>query len=952
MEILLSVPPHYADYIRKHKFSFPEITAVYSDPPGQKSGSGGGTVNILWQHGMDPAGRRIIVHADGQSRRLPSYAPVGKSFIPFPVFKWGRGQHIDQTLLNVQLPLLKKILESAPEGLNTLIASGDALVWAETFSANIPEADVVCVGIWAQPEVAGRHGVFICPRHDPTQLDHMLQKPDLRTLQELAGDYLYLLDAGIWLLSDRALELLFEKAGWNAGKHAFRNTVPEYYDLYTDFGKILGTGSGKEHGRRTPNLTCRILPLDKGEFYHFGSNADLLRSTAAMQNRVIDQREIWHKKIKPAPEIFVQNSITGVSFLETNTSIWIENSHIPAGWTLHDHHILTGVPENSWEIELPPGLCIDFVPVESNDWVLRIYQFEDSFKSHEGIDFDPYTLPRYPVYAAKDLSSDLLNYWIRRSRADPPPQLKMKKTGNEDPVTTRRSRNEQVFNQDLLINTEALPVPKRFLSARELISGVNLSRLIRQRSANVKHSLQAVARNHRHSIFYQLDLKKLAEMFHLTGLDLPEVPDATTDLMTRIHDLMFRSAYTRKKSEADSLRFEDDAFRLMRDGMLTDIAKVKENPVISLKWDQILWVRSPLRLDLAGGWTDTPPYCILYGGAVVNMAVELNGQPPIQVYIRRTKNPEIIIHSIDLGVSEVIREYQDLQNMAVVGSAFSVPKAALMLTGFYPDYSGHQYKTLRKQLQSVGGGLDISLMVAVPKGSGLGTSSILASTLLKGLSDCCSLDWDLGEVSSRTLLLEQLLTTGGGWQDQIGGIYEGVKLIESTPGLRQRPSLCWAPDHLFTEICFHDQILIYYTGITRIAKHILKDIVRGMFLNSSRHLEILNEMKHHARITYNSLQRHDWQGLNSAIAHSWKLNQMLDSGTNPPAINNIIDRIKDYTAACKLLGAGGGGYLMIFAKDPKAAGIIKSKLIQDPPNPQARFVDWNLSYTGLEITKS
>lgn len=952
MEILLSVPPHYADYIRKHKFSFPDITAVYSDPPGQKSGSGGGTANVLCQHGMNPAMRRIIVHADGQSRRLPSYAPVGKSFIPFPVFKWGRGQHIDQTLLNVQLPLLKKILESAPEGLKTLIASGDALVWADTFSSNIPNADVVCVGIWAQPEVAGRHGVFICPRHDPTQLHHMLQKPDLRTLQELAGDYLYLLDAGIWLLSDRALELLFEKAGWNARKHAFRNDVPEFYDLYTDFGKLLGTCSGKVHDQRSPLLSCRILPLDKGEFYHFGSNADLLKSTAALQNRVIDQREIWHKKIKPAPEIFVQNSITGVPFLENNTSIWIENSNISAGWTLHDHHILTGIPENSWEIEVPAGICIDFVPVGTSNWVLRIYHFNDSFKPYDGMDFDPYTTSCYPVYEAKDLSSDLLNFWIRRGLSDPLSQLRTKKTSNEDPATTGCSHNEQVLNRDLRMNSVVLPVPKKYLSAQDLISGVNLSRLLRQRSTNVKHSLQAVARNYRHSIFYQLDLQRLADIFHRTDLELPEVPDPNADLMTRIHDLMFRSAYSRKKSETDSRKFEDDAFRLMRDGMLTDIAKEKENPVISLKRDQILWIRSPLRFDLAGGWTDTPPYCILFGGAVVNMAVELNGQPPIQVYIRRTKDPEIIIHSIDLGVSEVIREYRDLQNMAMVGSAFSVPKAALMLAGFYPDYSGHPFKTLRKQLQSIGGGLDISLMVAVPKGSGLGTSSILAATLLKGLSDCCSLDWDLGEVSSRTLLLEQLLTTGGGWQDQIGGIYEGVKLIESTPGLYQRPSLCWASDHLFTQHGYHEQTLIYYTGITRIAKHILKDIVRGMFLNASRHLEILAVMKQHARITYDTLQRHDWQELKSAIARSWKLNQMLDSGTNPPAINNIIDQIQDYTAACKLLGAGGGGYLMIFAKDPGAAGIIRSKLLQNPPNPQARFVDWDLSFTGLEITKS
>ena len=57
--------------------------------------------------------------------------------------------------------------------------------------------------------------------------------------------------------------------------------------------------------------------------------------------------------------------------------------------------------------------------------------------------------------------------------------------------------------------------------------------------------------------------------------------------------------------------------------MLEHISDRRIRPEIRMQADQILWARSPLRLDLAGGWTDTPPYCILYGGRVVNMAVEL-----------------------------------------------------------------------------------------------------------------------------------------------------------------------------------------------------------------------------------------------------------------------------------------------------------------------------------------
>jgi galactokinase/mevalonate kinase-like predicted kinase len=248
--------------------------------------------------------------------------------------------------------------------------------------------------------------------------------------------------------------------------------------------------------------------------------------------------------------------------------------------------------------------------------------------------------------------------------------------------------------------------------------------------------------------------------------------------------------------------------------------------------------------------------------------------------------------------------------------------------------------------------MDITLMVAVPKGSGLGTSSILAATVLGGLSDFCSLGWDRNMVAMRTLLLEQLLTTGGGWQDQFGGIFEGVKLVESNPGLIQMPSVRWAPDHLFTQPETRSCMLLYYTGITRVAKHILTDIVRGMFLNASEHLAILAEMKHHALKTYETILNHDHDGLAMAVDRSWDLNQQLDAGTNPPEVRSILAGINDYMHSCKLLGAGGGGYLLIFAKDLQAAHHIRKKLAENPPNSRARFVEWKLSAGGLEITRS
>ncbi|MGV2541637.1 bifunctional fucokinase/L-fucose-1-P-guanylyltransferase, partial [Bacillus pumilus] len=90
-------------------------------------------------------------------------------------------------------------------------------------------------------------------------------------------------------------------------------------------------------------------------------------------------------------------------------------------------------------------------------------------------------------------------------------------------------------------------------------------------------------------------------------------------------------------------------------------------------------------------------------------------------------------------------------------------------------------------------------LAAIPAGSGLGTSSVLAATVLGALSDFCALGWDKQTIGRRTLELEQMLTTGGGWQDQFGGLLHGVKLLQTQPGFEQTPSVRWLPDGLFTQ---------------------------------------------------------------------------------------------------------------------------------------------------------
>ena len=340
------------------------------------------------------------------------------------------------------------------------------------------------------------------------------------------------------------------------------------------------------------------------------------------------------------------------------------------------------------------------------------------------------------------------------------------------------------------------------------------------------------------------------------------------------------------------------------------------------------------------------------GGSVVNIAIELNGQPPLQTYIKPCKEPHIILRSIDLGAMEMVETYEQLAAYNKVGSPFSIPKAALVLAGFQPGFSQQTYPSLRDQLEAFGCGIELTLLSAIPAGSGLGTSSILAATVLGAVNDFCSLAWDKNEIGHRTLVLEQLLTTGGGWLDQFGGVLGGVKLLDTQRGFDQNPRVRWLPDAVFTQPEYAQCHLLYYTGITRTAKKILAEIVRRMFVNHHKQLLQLREMKAHSEDMYEAIQRQDFMTMGELIRKTWTQNQCIDSGTNPDSVRRITDLIDDLCLGYKLPGAGGGGYLYMVAKDPEAAARIRQILTAQQPNANARFVDMTLSKTGLQVSRS
>lgn len=916
MKKLLSLPPNLVECFHDVTGLPREEWFCTNDPIGKKLGSGGGTTWLLQQYAeslyynKDCASntveneKRLILHAGGQSRRLPAYAPSGKILTPIPVFRWERGQRLSQDLLSLQVPLYEQIMNAAPERLRTLIVSGDVFIRATKPLGEIPDADVVCYGLWLGPEIAKDHGIFVSSHHDPNRLKCMMQKPSVETLGELLNDHYYLTDIGVWLLSDKAVDLLIKRSTDENGELC-------EYDLYSEFGCALGT-EPTAYDEEVSKLSVAILPLPGGEFYHYGTTHEIISSTLAVQNLVNDQREIMHHSRKPHPSMFIQNADVKVKITQNNYNLWIENSCVGSKWTLNHDNVITGVPDNDWQIALAPEQCVDIVPIGEKGWAVRPYGFNDRFAGKMQQE------PLFPIVDNVDDMGTVLRWMI-----------------GEKELT----EGEEIFNRSEKISAEGIS------------NTANLRRLTAQRTAFRLRNWPQLAENYRHSVFFQTDLHDAAKEFAMGKIAVPKAIGDENTLLMRIHDNMFRSELKRLNGENGDTEAAK-AFGLLREGLTAPLLADRQTPRMSVYGDQIVWGRSPVRIDIAGGWTDTPPYCLMEGGNVINLAIELNGQPPLQTYVKPCKEPHIILRSIDLGASEKITTYEELADFNHVGSPFSIPKAALALAGFHPDFCTEQYESLEQQLGAFGCGMEVTLLSAIPAGSGLGTSSILAATVLGALNDFCGLLWDKTEIGRRTLVLEQLLTSGGGWQDQYGGLLQGVKLLQTERGFNQNPLVRWLPSELYTQPDYHQCHLLYYTGITRTAKTLLAEIVRRMFLNHHDEIALLRQMKAHTMELYDTIQRGSFEGLGRAIRTTWQQNQAIDAGTNPPAVKAITDMIDDLCLGYKLPGAGGGGYLYMVAKDPEAAARIRQILTANPLTANARFVEMSLSEKGLQVSRS
>ena len=359
--------------------------------------------------------------------------------------------------------------------------------------------------------------------------------------------------------------------------------------------------------------------------------------------------------------------------------------------------------------------------------------------------------------------------------------------------------------------------------------------------------------------------------------------------------------------------------------------KVDHKKLLALrKADDCITVELPLRIDFAGGWSDTPPICYKMGGAVFNAAVTLNGVKPVKVRVSRLAAKEVHVESVDLGKSGVLKSLAEIRAPKDPHDWCALVKSALTVTKF--DFSR--------------GGLDIKISADVPKGSGMGTSSILGAALVTALERVAGRKPEWKRVASLTLALEKEMATGGGWQDQIGGLVPGAHLVVTKPGKSQDPRMSCVS--VKSEAAFSkflkDRALLYFTGRKRMARNILRGVI-GFFEENPDDIarSIVRRLKSDAERAFKAVESCDWDSFCSAVNDYWLSKKALDPGSTNPLVELIIARMAPWISAVSLCGAGGGGFMFVVARSKDAKAKIKSVLEKHPPIKTGRFFDFEIA---------
>lgn len=897
---------------------------VVPDPEGPSIGSGGATLNALRVAAAQgiplESSRVLMIHAGGDGRRVPWAGLSGKVFLPLPLL--ADPDHEVPALFDHLVALSVSFATGLPRG-GMLVLAGDVLPLFDTARVRPTDDGARVITTPAPLDMAGRHGVVVADAAG--RVTRLLQKASPAELAQ-AGALIEggsaLLDTGLWLFAGRAWRGLVAAAAVRPGALDRMIEAGAACSLYEDLAAAL-VPSGREalarHAWGRPlaaaleGAALSHHRADEMVFLHFGTTAEILEHLSRPWFGRIERRLLAEDGAEVARStVLVETALHHDA--QCGGGGLLCACRFGAGAAIGRRCVAVGVDDGGEAPVLPDHTCLWEVPVAGGHGVVYACC---------GVDDDPGAPAGEATFCNRDLRVWMTEHGVAEEDlwpGDAPRLVWHARLFPVQPVPASlrpalwlagrgdgpgADRQRAAWRAAMRVSLADLPgraaggetLRRRDALRAELV----LRELGRSTAGALDRNVYELARQLRGE-----GLQRRAVSLADRGEGPESAPAARSRRLQMQADLLAAGG---ERAEAE--RTAARAFEAVQDEVARAVryeapAPVSDRPPARIE------VELPVRFDISGGWSDTPPYCLERPAMVLNLAMTLDGARPVRVEAETLPEPAWDLAMEDLGAHRVFRDPAEALGTAGFGDPFMLVKTALRVTGF-------------GTAEALTQGVRLRTRAAVPKGSGLGTSSILGAAVIQALQRLAGRPDDTRTVSDLVLVLEQQMRTGGGWQDQVGGLVPGVKCIRTAPERPLRMRIDPVP--LLPEVAdaLERRMVILFTGQQRLARNILQRVVERYLRRDARTLSAIGALVELAEDARAALAMGRLDDLGAILASVWQAQQQLTPECSNPPLDAIFRAFDGPALGGKLAGAGGGGFMGVMARDEEAAAEIRRR---------------------------
>lgn len=317
----------------------------------------------------------------------------------------------------------------------------------------------------------------------------------------------------------------------------------------------------------------------------------------------------------------------------------------------------------------------------------------------------------------------------------------------------------------------------------------------------------------------------------------------------------------------------------------------------------IFRARAPLRLGLAGGGTDVSPYCDMYGGYVLNAAID--------------RYAYAVIKTLDEPVVRFIATDQRVETVVPA-------QTPLPLDGKLDLHKAVYNRIVQNFNGSKPIPLELSTFCDAPAGSGLGSSSTLVVAMIRAFAELLNLPLDDYTIAHMAHQIERIdCGLQGGRQDQYSATFGGFNFMEFYADERTVINPLRIKNWIICEL--ESSLVLYFTGVSRESAHIIADQSSNVKSGVVDALEAMHGIKREALTMKECLLRGDFSGLVESMRLGWENKKRSAKTVSNPHIDSIYDAaIQAGALAGKVSGAGGGGFMWFFVPTEKRMDVIRT----------------------------